>query len=127
MTEHDPLVFVVDDDESSLRATARLLGSPGFVERRVSHAFIMDVPNLNWAVDISDATINILPTLEDKMYIVQNAIDLCHAHGYPQPQVAILSAMETVNPEVPSTRLASRAVAALVAQARQERASDLAA
>ena len=61
------------------------------------------------------------------MHIVQNAIDLCHALGYPQPKIAIPSPLETVNPEVPSARLASCAVAALAAQAWRERASDLAA
>ena len=71
--------------------------------RRISHAFIMDVPKLDRAIIVTDAAINIFPTLEDKMHIVQNAIDLSHALGYPQPKVAILSAMETVNPKVPST------------------------
>ncbi len=72
-------------------------------ERRISHAFIMDVPSLDRAIFVTDAAINIFPTLEDKIHIVQNAIDLAHALGYPQPKVAILSAMETVNPKVPST------------------------
>ncbi len=71
--------------------------------RRISHAFIMDVPSLDRAIIVTDAAINIFPTLEDKMHIVQNAIDLAHALGMPQPKVAILSAMETVNPDVPST------------------------
>ena len=72
-------------------------------ERRISHAFIMDVPSLDRAIIVTDAAINIFPTLEDKIHITQNAIDLAHALGYPQPKVAILSAMETVNPKVPST------------------------
>ncbi len=72
-------------------------------ERRISHAFIMDVPNLDRPIIITDAAINIFPTLEDKMHIVQNAIDLVRALGFDQPKVAILSAMETVNPKVPST------------------------
>ncbi len=72
-------------------------------ERRISHAFIMDVPSLDRAIIVTDAAINIFPTLEDKMHIVQNAIDLSHALGFPQPKVAILSAMETINPKVPST------------------------
>ncbi len=72
-------------------------------ERRISHAFIMDVPSLDRAIIITDAAINIFPTLEDKMHIIQNAIDLCHALGFPQPRVAVLSAMETINPKVPST------------------------
>jgi len=72
-------------------------------ERRISHAFIMDVPSLDRAIIVTDAAINIFPTLEDKMHITQNAIDLSTALGFPQPKVAILSAMETVNPHVPST------------------------
>ena len=72
-------------------------------ERRISHAFIMDVPSLDRAIFVTDAAINIFPTLEDKIHIVQNAIDLAHALGLAQPKVAILSAMETVNPKVPST------------------------
>lgn len=71
--------------------------------RRISHAFIMDVPSLDRAIIVTDAAINIFPTLKDKMHIVQNAIDLSHALGFPQPKVAILSAMETINPDVPST------------------------
>ena len=72
-------------------------------ERRISHAFIMDVPSLDRAIIVTDAAINIFPTLEDKVHIVQNAIDLVRALGLEQPKVAILSAMETVNPKVPST------------------------
>jgi len=71
--------------------------------RRISHCFIMDVPSLDRAIIVTDAAINIFPTLTDKMHIVQNAIDLSIALGFPQPKVAILSAMETVNPDVPST------------------------
>ncbi|MFZ1640946.1 MAG: phosphate acetyltransferase [Candidatus Contendobacter sp.] len=72
-------------------------------ERRISHAFIMDVPNLDRPLIVTDAAINIFPTLEDKVHIVQNAIDLVRDLGLDQPKVAILSAMETVNPKVPST------------------------
>ena len=72
-------------------------------ERRISHAFIMDVPSQDRPIIVTDAAINIFPTLEDKMHIVQNAIDLAHALGMAQPKVAILSAMETVNPKVQST------------------------
>jgi phosphate acetyltransferase len=71
--------------------------------RRISHCFIMDVPRHPDALIISDAAVNIAPTLEDKVDIVQNAIDLAHALGAPEVRVAILSAMETVNPKVPST------------------------
>jgi phosphate acetyltransferase len=71
--------------------------------RRISHCFIMDVPNHADALIITDAAINIAPTLDDKVDIVQNAIDLAHAMGVPEVRVAILSAMETVTAKVPST------------------------
>jgi phosphate acetyltransferase len=72
-------------------------------ERRISHCFVMDVPNHPEALIISDAAVNIAPTLEEKLDIVQNAIDLAHALRAPDVRVAILSAMETVNPKVLST------------------------
>jgi phosphate acetyltransferase len=71
--------------------------------RRISHCFVMDVPALDQAIIITDAAVNIFPTLQDKVDIIQNAIDLAHALGRTSPKVAILSAMETVNPSVPST------------------------
>jgi phosphate acetyltransferase len=71
--------------------------------RRISHCFVMDVPSYDTPLIISDAAVNIAPTLEDKVHIVQNAIDLAHALGQPEVRVAILSAMETVNPKVQST------------------------
>ena len=71
--------------------------------RRVSHAFIMDVPTYPKPLVITDAAINIQPTLEDKVDIIQNAIDLARALGIENPRVAILSAVETVNPKIPST------------------------
>ena len=71
--------------------------------RRISHCFIMDVPNHPDALIITDAAVNIAPTLDDKVDIVQNAIDLAHAMGVSEVRVAILSAMETVNAKVPST------------------------
>jgi phosphate acetyltransferase len=71
--------------------------------RRISHCFVMDVPALDRVVIITDAAINIFPTMEDKVDIIQNAIDLAVALGMEKPKVAILSAMETVNPKVPST------------------------
>jgi phosphate acetyltransferase len=71
--------------------------------RRISHCFVMDVPGYETALIISDAAVNIAPTLEDKVDIVQNAIDLARALRFPEARVAILSAMETVNPKVPST------------------------
>jgi phosphate acetyltransferase len=72
-------------------------------ERRLSHCFVMDVPGHVDPLIITDAAVNIAPTLADKIDIVQNAIDLAHAAGFPEVRVAILSAMETVNPKVQST------------------------
>jgi phosphate acetyltransferase len=71
--------------------------------RRISHCFVMDVPSLEQAIIITDAAVNIFPTLEDKVHIIQNAIELAQALGKQQPKVAILSAMETVNPKLQST------------------------
>ena len=71
--------------------------------RRVSHCFIMAVPGHPDPLIITDAAVNIAPTLTDKVDIVQNAIDLAHAMGFQEVRVAILSAMETVNAKVPST------------------------
>ena len=71
--------------------------------RRISHCFIMDVPGHPDALIITDAAVNVAPTLDDKVDIIQNAIDLAHAMGVPEVRVAILSAMETVTTKVPST------------------------
>jgi phosphate acetyltransferase len=71
--------------------------------RRVSHCFVMDVPSYEQTLIITDAAVNIAPTLAEKVDILQNAIDLAHAMMVPEVRVAILSAMETVNPKVPST------------------------
>ena len=71
--------------------------------RRISHCFVMDVPGHKDPLIITDAAVNIAPDLADKVDIVQNAIDLAHALRFEEVRVAILSAMETVNPKVPST------------------------
>ena len=71
--------------------------------RRVSHCFVMDVPSYAETLIVTDAAINIAPTMETKVDIIQNAIDLAHAMRFPEVRVAILSVMETVNPKVPST------------------------
>jgi phosphate acetyltransferase len=71
--------------------------------RRISHCFVMDVPGHDTPLIITDAAVNVAPTLEDKIDIVQNGIDLAHALGAPEVRVAIVSAMETVNPKIPST------------------------
>ncbi len=88
----DELMGAVVKRESGLRTA-----------RRVSHCFVMDVPGHADALVITDAAVNIAPTLEDKMDILQNAIDLAHALQFQEVRVAVLSAMETVNPKVPST------------------------
>ena len=71
--------------------------------RRISHVFIMDVPTYHKVLIVTDAAINIAPTLEDKVDICQNAIDLAISLGLEQPKVAILAAVETVNSKMPAT------------------------
>ena len=88
----DELLTVVVSREAGLRTG-----------RRVSHCFVMDVPVLDRVVIIADAAVNIFPTLDEKLDIVQNAIDLAHALGNPRPLVAILSATESVNSKIQST------------------------
>ena len=88
----DELLHAVLDKDTGLRT-----------ERRLSHAFVLDVPTYPRPLMITDAAVNIYPTLADKRDIVQNAIDLAHAIGIAAPKVAILSAVETVNPEIRST------------------------
>lgn len=71
--------------------------------RRISHVFIMDVPTYHKVLIITDAAINISPTLEDKVDICQNAIDLAISLGVEKPKVAILAAVETVTSKMPAT------------------------
>ncbi|MBI1217320.1 MAG: bifunctional enoyl-CoA hydratase/phosphate acetyltransferase [Rhodobacteraceae bacterium] len=71
--------------------------------RRVSHVFIFDVPSYPHILMITDAAINIAPALMEKADIVQNAIDLAHVLGLKEPKVAILAAVETINPKMRST------------------------
>jgi len=71
--------------------------------RRVSHAFVMAVPNYPKPLIVTDAVVNIAPSLEDKRDICQNAIDLAHSLGHVAPKVAILSAVEEVTTRIPST------------------------
>jgi phosphotransacetylase len=71
--------------------------------RRLSHAFIMDVPTYHKVLVVTDAAINIAPTLEDKVDICQNAIDLCRSLGLERPKVAILAAVETINSKMQAT------------------------
>jgi phosphate acetyltransferase len=88
----DELMKVAMQRDSGLRTS-----------RRISHVFVMDTPAYARTLLITDAAINIEPELEDKVHIVQNAIDLAHALGIPEPKVALLSAIETVNPRIKST------------------------
>ncbi len=71
--------------------------------RRISHVFLMDVPTYPFPLFITDAAINIVPDLTTKVDIVQNAIDLHIGLGLGEPRVAILAAVETVSPKMPST------------------------
>src|SRR6185295_14777593 len=71
--------------------------------RRISHAFVLDVPSYPRVLLITDAAINIAPTLEDKAHIVQNAIELAQTLGIETPRVAILAAVETVNSKMQAT------------------------
>lgn len=71
--------------------------------RRISHVFIMDVPTYHKVLVVTDAAINIAPTLEDKADICRNAIDLAHAMGVERPKVAVLAAVETVTSKMPAT------------------------
>ena len=72
-------------------------------ERRVSHAYVMDVPTYHKPIIISDAAINIYPGLDEKVDICQNVIELAHILGIETPKVAIISAIETVTPKIQST------------------------
>jgi phosphate acetyltransferase len=88
----DVLMHAVLDSANGLRGP-----------RRVSHVFVIDAPAYPRPLLVTDAGINIYPTLEDKVFIVENAIDLAHALGIETPNIAILSAVETVNPKIAST------------------------
>ena len=79
------------------------LGNRLRTSRRISHVFVMDVPSYPKLLLITDVAVNIYPKLKEKVDIVQNAIDLAHVLGISEPKVAILSAVETVNPDIEST------------------------
>lgn len=89
--------------------TDELLGAvvaPGSglrTERRISHVYAMDVPAYDKPLIVTDAAINIQPTLEHKRDICQNAVDMLHGLGMEEPRVAVLAAVETVNPKMPAT------------------------
>jgi len=88
----DELMTVIVSREAGLRTA-----------RRISHVFVMDVPSFDRLLLISDAAVNIAPDLRVKVDIVRNAIDVATAIGIVEPKVALLSAVETVNPDIPST------------------------
>jgi phosphate acetyltransferase len=88
----DELMVAVIDKTAGLRT-----------ERRISHVFMMDVPTYPRPLLITDAAVNVQPTLEDKIDIVQNAIDLGLMLHIAEPKVAILAAVETVNPKMQAT------------------------
>jgi phosphate acetyltransferase/phosphate butyryltransferase len=90
------------DTDELIRAVLKAV--PGLhTKRRLSHCFLMQTPTYPRPFIITDAAINITPTLEEKADIVRNAIDLSHAIGVAEPRVAILAAVETVNPAMPAT------------------------
>src|SRR3546814_10917262 len=78
-------------------------------KRRSSHVFVSDAPGYPRPLFVTDAAINVVPGLEGKRDIVQNAIELAHALGVPEPRVAILSAVETVTAKLQSTLEIGRA------------------
>ncbi|HEU0199190.1 MAG TPA: bifunctional enoyl-CoA hydratase/phosphate acetyltransferase [Burkholderiaceae bacterium] len=80
-----------------------VVASPLRTARRMSHCFLMQTPAYPRPFIITDAAINIAPTLKDKADIIRNAVDLAHAFGIARPRVAILAAVETVNPNMPAT------------------------
>lgn len=88
-------------DEILAAAIARATGLR--TERRMSHVYALDVPSYPKPLFLTDAAVNIAPSLEEKRDIVQNAIDLARALGIAQPKVAILSAVETVSTKLGST------------------------
>jgi len=78
-------------------------GSGLRTDRRISHVFVIDAPTYHKLLLVTDAAINIAPTLDMKRDIVRNAVDLAHAIGIGRPKVALLSAVETVEAKIPST------------------------
>ncbi|MDO5620520.1 MAG: bifunctional enoyl-CoA hydratase/phosphate acetyltransferase [Paracoccus sp. (in: a-proteobacteria)] len=88
----DDLLRPMIDKEKGLR-----------IGRRFTHVFVLDIPGLSHLLTITDAAINIAPDLKTKVDIVQNAIDLVKSLGIETPRVGVLSAVETVNPEIQSS------------------------
>jgi phosphate acetyltransferase len=88
----DELLTALLDREANLRTS-----------RRISHVFWFDLPAYHKPLMITDAVVNLVPTLQNKVDILVNAIGLAHAIGLPLPKIALLSAVETVNPDLPSS------------------------
>jgi len=88
----DELMTVIVSRDAGLRT-----------DRRISHVFVMDVPSFDRILLVSDAAVNIAPDLRVKIDIVRNAIDVARSIGIDKPRIALLSAVETVNPNIPST------------------------
>jgi len=88
----DELLHAVLQPDSGLRT-----------ERWLNHVYLMDVPSYPRPLLVTDAAVNIAPDLEQKRDIMQNAIDLAHVMGIETPRVALVSAVETVNPKLRST------------------------
>jgi phosphotransacetylase len=88
----DELMHAVVDEAKGLQTA-----------RRITHVLAIDIPDYARLMFVTDAAINVYPTLEDKRDIVQNAIEVAQALGVPTPKVAILSAIETVSTKIRST------------------------
>lgn len=88
----DELLSVVVGADGGLRTT-----------RRASHVFLMDIPGVDRPIFMADCVVNILPTLLEKRDITQSTVDVAHAFGIVRPYVAVLSAVETVNPAIQAT------------------------
>lgn len=88
----DELLAVVVGKDSGMRT-----------RRRMSHAFVFDLPGYPQPLLMADCVVNIAPGLMDKRDIIQNAVGLAHALGIARPYVAVLSAVETINPAIPGT------------------------
>ena len=96
--------ILVQGDVTTQDFMLRLIGPEGLrTVRRLSHVLYIDVPSYPRPIIISDMMVNIEPTLEDKVEIVQNAIDFAHMMGIPEPKVAILAGIDTVTPKMRAT------------------------
>ena len=85
-----------------------IIGSALRSLRRISHVFMVDVPGFARPLFVTDAAINVAPDLEEKLHIIRNAVDLAQAVGIDVPRVAVLSAVEMVSPQIPSSAEAAR-------------------